>query len=794
MAELDDLFHTDQYVGPERLTDLCYKLICENLDIISTKGRRGHRILRKGITFPSEICDKIIEYAQRSEATEDDDCFFSIFKNLAATRLKHVKISNCSLTDTSVQTLVSHKLYDLELTDCSNVTEISIEHINANSENLHSLACYGTSMIIPSSLSASGSPNNYVQQLQYYGRDYQTRRYVFKTPNLKRLALAYVGIPSSEYTLLLAGLTNLTHLDLSNSCNIDTFEFHHLVPNLVSLALYNVKVNTDPKSFVKNICQLKNLRHLDISQSCHKQGQFENPNKILSDLVTGLPQLVSLDIGGTNLAGRGVAERPINTNIEDTNFGQLSDIPGLASKIHKPLQFLGLYGTTHGACRRHDIPAKVVAGDANEDQILIAAHVCMDNKQELLQKVLSDLYHVFRFENCHRMDQALCTVLEAMEKHPAQKHIQISGSATLFYIVKMKEKGELVARMKKRIIGTLLAGMSTHRDEETMMRNGCLALCQFRIPHDVMSNYETLVKVLLHSAKHSEPESFVQRIGIYLLNSLACQVEGKEKRLLGKLGCVKTMLELVEYRVETNIFDDVLEVAWSTMWNMTDETSINCERFLDEEGMALFLKCVQQYPHKEELLRNMMGLLGNVAEVEYLRIHLMQERYVTVFANLLRSNSDGIEVPYNAAGILAHMASDGLDAWTIEKPTRKEVLKYMVQAIESWDLNAERNINYRSFGPLLRLLDVYHTPPCQHWAAWALANLTKVYSFKYCALVVKEGGLEKLHTVIADSRPYERIKELANLVIENCCQYESHSDDVNVSHSVLDSEYLRLDG
>jgi len=76
--------------------------------------------------------------------------------------------------------------------------------------------------------------------------------------------------------------------------------------------------------------------------------------------VNGLPQLVSLDIGGTNLAGRGVAERPVDTNIEDTNFGQLSDIPGLASRINKPLQFLGLYGTAYGACRRHDIPAKVV--------------------------------------------------------------------------------------------------------------------------------------------------------------------------------------------------------------------------------------------------------------------------------------------------------------------------------------------------------------------------------------------------------------------------------------------------
>ena len=57
-------------------------------------------------------------------------------------------------------------------------------------------------------------------------------------------------------------------------------------------------------------------------------------------------------------------------------------------------------------------------------------------------------------------------------------------SATLFYIVKSKEKVD--ASMKRRIIGTLLAGMSAHKDEETMMRNGCLALCQFRIPQDVV--------------------------------------------------------------------------------------------------------------------------------------------------------------------------------------------------------------------------------------------------------------------------------------------------------------------
>ena len=42
--------------------------------------------------------------------------------------------------------------------------------------------------------------------------------------------------------------------------------------------------------------------------------------------------------------------------------------------------------------------------------------------------------------------------------------------------------------MKRRIIGALITGMVNHKDEETMMRNGCLALCQFRIPQDVVSS------------------------------------------------------------------------------------------------------------------------------------------------------------------------------------------------------------------------------------------------------------------------------------------------------------------
>lgn len=53
------------------------------------------------------------------------------------------------------------------------------------------------------------------------------------------------------------------------------------------------------------------------------------------------------------------------------------------------------------------------------------------------------------------------------------------------------------------------------------------------------------------------------------------------------------MLNLINDRLNRKVFDDVMEVAWSTMWNVTDETSINCERFLDGKGMEYFLGCLR---------------------------------------------------------------------------------------------------------------------------------------------------------------------------------------------------------
>lgn len=72
------------------------------------------------------------------------------------------------------------------------------------------------------------------------------------------------------------------------------------------------------------------------------------------------------------------------------------------------------------------MPCFQISGDANEEQILTAAAAYIE-RPDTLQKVLNDLYHLFRYETCQNIAHALTIVLETMDRHLTEKHIQISG-------------------------------------------------------------------------------------------------------------------------------------------------------------------------------------------------------------------------------------------------------------------------------------------------------------------------------------------------------------------------------
>ena len=70
-----------------------------------------------------------------------------------------------------------------------------------------------------------------------------------------------------------------------------------------------------------------------------------------------------------------------------------------------------------------------------------------------------------------------------------------------------------------------------------------------------ISDYERLVEILLYIVSaHNEvaASNFVQRAGICLLNSLACQVEGRRKLLVGDLGAMEKMLGIIQERLRSS--------------------------------------------------------------------------------------------------------------------------------------------------------------------------------------------------------------------------------------------------
>ena len=59
----------------------------------------------------------------------------------------------------------------------------------------------------------------------------------------------------------------------------------------------------------------------------------------------------------------------------------------------------------------------------------------------------------------------------------------------------------------------------------------------------------------------------------------------------------------------------------------------------------------------------------------------MSSEFIEEFSFLLDSQKDGIEVSYNAAGVVSHIASDGRERWTVVLPDRAHVLERLVRAV-----------------------------------------------------------------------------------------------------------------
>ncbi|XP_043236234.1 protein zer-1 homolog [Amphibalanus amphitrite] len=577
--------------------------------------------------------------------------------------------------------------------------------------------------------------------------------------------------PTQSYLdALLRGFSSLTHLELSNVYSDVDVSFVARMPRLVALVLHNVSIVS-----MERLACLSELRHLDISSPPPVAGRRRrppaDPDRLLERLVRGMPHLEHLDISGTALAGPGVHCCPA------TEPHKLCDIVGLSSRVGRPLQFLGIYGCN--ASHRKHIPALRIGGDIGETQLLLAAaahrrHVFM------VADVLEQLEMLLQMNNgVTRWQEILHLALDSMDEFSFCKDIHIRCGAIIQTITSSRVwHAALTEVERQRVLRQLFRSVALYRKSVRLRHFIAMTLMNFDVPREMMFCFEGFLDTLSHmlSGLLSERDNFVERVLIFLLNKTCCDVDGRRKVMVGERGLVKMLLKAIHARLQDHICDDVMCCLWSCLWNVTDETPENCALFLDNRGMRLFTQCLSKFKTDSgDLVRNMMGLVGNIAEVQHLRAHFMTKETVETFLRLLNYSSADLEISYHAAGVLSNMLSDGPAAWTLSEPGCVEVSARLERAVRGWNVMAERSINYRSLAPIIRLLRC-DVPESQLWAAWALANLTQAVPERYGRMVEEEGGARLLRLVAAAGDQGSYLVRLAQLCLGTVDRYRDGGD------------------
>ena len=532
---------------------------------------------------------------------------------------------------------------------------------------------------------------------------------------------------------------------------------------------------------------------------------FKNPVQVLQQLSENLPQLEHLDLSGTNLPG-------------DVNGGlEQSVLPGWPS--NRRLSFLGLLGCPSDPCRRENLPAHRVTGEANETQLIAALEAYADRRlatRWILRSVYKLLYemnatlrapgHVFEL------------LLERMHRYLSDKHVQLYASAILFHLLRLlgieKISPMRVRTLVQRLVDTLERYEADHSDHTMSLVRNCLTLLgKVRTYEQVRMGtyellYEQLVKVLLRIAQHAStipgnipdpnlipvPNPNLNVIALDVLRTILLQQASlsESKLLFGELGGVRIALSILKQQLdspEVDCSDACAHTCWLLLCIVTDETAPNCKRFIELSGLELFVCSLNRWRESKALQRTMLTLLTNVGEIKCLRGYLKSDELIAIFLEMLDTTDikdNGIS--YITASVLSHMLADGEGLWhhksgcedADEAPlpvplvySRATIGERIIAATERWnpDVACNTTISYTSLIPTLSLITAFDSFASQYWAAWALNNLSLVKPERYCPMLFREGALDILDTAIADARSQDRFRHWLVLTADRIRQH-----------------------
>ncbi|XP_050951995.1 protein zyg-11 homolog isoform X1 [Labeo rohita] len=716
--------------SPSSLTDISMACVCHNVEVLCFAQEDGSLQFHHCPLFPQELADQLL----RKMADEGvlNDRTVGIFQNLQHLRLRRAYIQSSQLSAEAFRrSLCPHKLQ-----------ELNASHIHSNitvSDVLHSLTS--------NKLCRQGLQTLHMDGLRLYGEagEESLQASFSMLRGLKKLSLAWTDLDDKGLEDI-STMPMLESLDISGTNVTDFTPLLNCQSRLMSLTAHGLqKLEMPTSSFILVLSKLQSLRYLDISNDRLVMDGDNLVQQLLEHPGGMLPQLVSLDVSGW----RGVSDATVQAFVEAR--------PGL--------RFIGLLATGAGGsellCGEEHLK---VAGESSLTQLCEALRRYSD-RESFVREVLAHLYnHTSDMEE--PQPHILKLVLAGMRQHADSLHVQLVASACVFNLTIQ----ELVLGMPLRLLGNviqqLLIAMKNFPNHEQLQKNCLLTLCSDHILQVVpFDRYEAAKLIMVLLGNHADQT--VQRMAVAVVSILVSKLSTEEISELGAEEFImKQLLSIVQQKASLGVVDSTLKFALSALWNLTDETPTACRHFIQCQGIELYMELLESYYSESSIQQKLLGLLNNVAEVEELRVELMNEDLVEHILSLLINPVVEVNVSYFAGGILAHLVSVRGPVWSLDAELLRTVQEKLHSSVLSWSSPDHAMVSYRTFQPFYPLLHVSQCSGVQLWALWAIQFVCSQNAPQYCNMLQSEGGTDILRILSSHPDTHSDVKCLTENILK----------------------------
>nr|XP_055057547.1 protein zyg-11 homolog isoform X3 [Misgurnus anguillicaudatus] len=385
----------------------------------------------------------------------------------------------------------------------------------------------------------------------------------------------------------------------------------------------------------------------------------------------------------------------------------------------------------------------------------------------------------------------LATGAGGSELLSANGDLKVAGEANLTQLCEaLRRYSERESFIREVLVHLYSHTSDTERSQPNILKlqkNCLLTLCSDHILHVVPFDRYEATKLMMMCLENHEDQT-LQRMTVAVVSILVSKLSSDEISELGAEAFImKQLLSIVQQKASLGVVDSTLKFALSALWNLTDETPTACRHFIECQGIELYMELLESYQTVTSIKQKLLGLLNNVAEVEELRVELLDEELVEHMVALLSSSTEEVEVSYFAGGVLAHLASVNGPTWSLDAELHSTVLDELHSSVLTWSFPQREMVSYRTFQPFFHLLQVSQYPGVQLWALWAIQLVCSQNAAQYCSKLHAEGGIEMLKVLSSHPDIHSDVKWLADNVLKTLDHHHPEGQDSKHTNVPADS-------